>query len=177
MRSGWQRPRNWLSQDAGYTLIEVLVSVGILTSVTVAVTLATFSILSTQQKWRDEVLSTQQLRTSGASFGTDAMVAFTTTLPDKTTSTGLTLWWTDVLGQTTTATFVVTGTSTPYTLVRQLTEETSGGNNNSEKELSTRVVTSTFYRSGKTITFDLKVQGYRSDVKTTTAQGWLRNAD
>ena len=166
-----------ISDRSGYSLVELIVSITVLTSVAAGVTVATFQILTTQNKWRDEALATKDLRALNAVFASDVLLAATTTLDDLSSASSTSLIWTDVNGVTSTATFLLVGAAVPYTLQRTITEAFGTATTTVQKELASKVVTSTFSRSGKTMTFAVGVQGFQSAVRTTTLQAWMRNAD
>jgi len=156
-----------LTNDAGLTLVEAIVAVSILTTVAVMVSTATFRIVSTQRTWRANVLAVKELRHAQSWFAGDAMNATVTSLADTSTSTSVTLEWAYSPTATHTAMYFLSGTSTPFQLVRQF-----DGN---DVEVARRVVSAGFSRSGKTLTFDLEVQAADNQTNTSTLGIYMRN--
>ena len=124
---------------SGYTLVELIVSVSILTSVASGVTIATFQILSTQNKWRDEALATKDLRAINAVFASHALLAATTTLADQSSASSTSLIWTDVNGVTSIAKFALVGTAAPYVLQRTMTQAFGSATTTVQTELASKV--------------------------------------
>lgn len=156
-----------LSNRSGMTLVEVIVAVSILTTVAVMVSTATFQIVSAQRTWRDNVLAVKDLRHAQSWFAGDAMNATVTSLADPAASTSVTLEWAYSPTATHTAMYFLSGTSTPFQLVRRF-----DGN---EIEVARRVVSAGFSRSGKTLTFDLDVQAADDQTNTSTLNTYMRN--
>ena len=159
--------RRILSQPAGFTLVEVIVAVGLLGVVAILVADGTFQIVRSQRTWRENIISTKELRHAGSRFAGDALNAVTTTLTDLAPATNqITMHWTDT-GQTFhSANYSLDGTTTPFTLVRDLDGD--------QLELARRVVSVGFSRSGKTIIFDLEVQAADDATVTSTLTTFLR---
>ena len=161
-----------LRDRSGFTLIEMLVSVGILAIVGGASTVATFQVLSIQGKWRNELRQATELRHAGASFARDALNTASTTLTDlASATTTVALQWEDVNGTTTVATYTLTGTTTPKQLVRTLS---INGSQVGQTQVARNVVSATFSRSGKLVSFDLTVKVGDSATTTRSLDTYLR---
>ena len=160
-----------LSDRSGFTLVEALVSVGLLAIVTGLVVTGTFQILSIQSTWRDDALATKELRHAGSWFAGDALNTASTSLADLATSSTIKLEWTNVSSTTYVATYSVTGTSPDLQLIREL----SDGAVTTQLELARRVASWEFSRSGRTITLDLEVYAAGSETASSTLTTFLRN--
>jgi type II secretory pathway component PulJ len=153
--------------------MELLVAMGILAVVGGATTVATFQVLSIQGEWTDQVRQATELRHAGAAFARDALNPASTTLADlasATTTVGL--QWEDVNGTTTVATYSLTGSPPLKQLVRTLSVN---GSQVGQTEVARNVVSATFSRSGKVVTFDLTVKVGDSAATTRSLVTYLRN--
>lgn len=162
-----------LRDHSGVTLMELLVAMGILAVVAGASTVASFQVLSIQGKWRDEMRQATELRHAGAAFARDALNSASTTLADlasATTTVGL--QWKDVKGTTTLATYSLTGSPPLKQLVRTLS---INGSQVGQTEVARNVVSASFSRSGKVVTFDLTVKVADSATTTRSLDTYLRN--
>ena len=151
-----------LRDHSGLTLMELLVALGILAVVGGASTVATFQVMSIQGKWRDEVRQATELRHAGSAFARDAFNSASTTLADpNSATTTVGLQWTDAKG-----------TTTLKQLVRILS---INGSQVGQTQVARNVVSATFSRSGKVVTFDLTVKVGDSAATTRSLDTYLRN--
>ena len=167
MRLPSSRFFRFLSDRSGMTLIEVVVAVTILITVATIVVPATFQIVSSQRTWRDDVVAIKELRHAQSWFARDAVNTTVTSLADLTTSTSVTLEWSYGLNATHTAMYFLSGTSTPFSLVRQFDGD--------EIEVARRVVDVVFSRSGETLTFDLEVLASGDQTSSSSLNTYMRN--
>ena len=158
-----------LSDRSGFTLIELLVAITIFTTVAAVATTVTFQILGLQRKWREDVVAIRDVRASQSAFAGDALNTVTTTLTDgaATTST-VALHWTGLDSVFHTAQYSLTGTTTPFQLVRTY--------DGLSKEMAGRVESVGFRLSGKILYFDMVGQGAGTSTRSSTLQTYLRNA-
>ena len=157
-----------VSDRSGFTLIEVLVAVTILTTISGLVMTSTFQVLSVRRGWQEQVTATRDVRHAGSWFAGDALNTVTTTLADLTSdNSSTTLHWTDVTDQFHSARYYLSGGSFPYTLIREY-----DGN---PLEMSANVESVAFSRSGKLLTFDLVVKVTESATESRSLQTHLRN--
>ena len=155
-----------LLDRSGFTLMEVLVAVTLISTASALVTVSVFQILSFQRTWRDEVIATRDLRHASSLFAGDALKTATSTLVDgASATTTVSLYWTDVSEVTHTATYA---TSSGDVLQRQL--------DGSVFEVAKKVVSVGFRRSGNTIIFDLAVTAGDGATVSSTLTTFLRYA-
>ena len=103
-----------LTGRGGFTLIEVVVGVTLLSSVSVMVMIASFQVVNSQRSWRDDVTATKELRHMGSWFARDSINTMTTTLADGLSdNASTTIHWTDVDGVFHTATYSLSGDVPP----------------------------------------------------------------
>ncbi len=160
--------RRLLKSPHGFTLLEAVISVGILAVVAGLLSASTFQVLSTQRTWRPNAIAVKELRHAGSVFAKDAFNASTTTLMDLGTPVAsTTLSWTDVTNSTHTATYYLDDSGSA--LIRQF--------DGAELEVARNVVSAEFSSSGKTVTFHLEVQAAQGNTKSSTLRTYLRSAD
>lgn len=155
--------RRLLASPRGFTLLEVLVIVGIFTVVTGVVGRNVFQALSIQRFWREQVVATKELRHAGSIFAGDAVYAQTTSLVEGAPPvSSVTLDWTDRTGVPHTATYTLSGSI----LFRQYDGATIS--------VARRVVNAGFSLSGRMLTFDLEVEAERGGTDSISHQVFLR---
>ena len=139
---------------SGFTLMEVVVAMGILGVVIGMFGPSVFQTLSVQRYWREDVTATRQLRNAGYWFSGDAFNAKTTSLTaDVTPASSVTLTWTDPSNQTVTHTAIYGLNPAGDELIRNFDGE--------EIPVARGVVSVGFSLSGKVLTLDLGVQAAR----------------
>ena len=99
-----------LARSDGFTVLEVLVAVSILTSFTGLIGSSVYQVLSMERFWREEALATKELRRAGAWFSGDAVNAQQTDLVDgDPPAGGVDLIWTGGDGVSHTSTYTLVG--------------------------------------------------------------------
>ncbi len=152
-----------LTSPRGFTLLEVLVIVGIFTIVTGLVGRNVFQTLSIQRFWREQVVATKELRHAGSIFAGDAVYAQITSLVDGAAPvTSVTLDWTDKTGVPHTATYTLSGNI----LFREYDGATIS--------IARHVVSAGFSLSGRMLTFDLEVEAEGDQTDSISHQVFLR---
>ena len=171
MRPVWSKTVKRLLEDSrGFTLVEVLVAVGLLIIVAGLVSSSTFQILSVQRTWQDDVLATQELRQAEGWFARDSLTAVTTTIPHLGPSTTTaSMMWSDILDVNYTSTYSLSG----MTLFRDLD---SSAATSTRIEVAREVATVNFSRSGRLVTFDLSVEAAEGQTATSSLNTYLRYA-
>ena len=105
------------ADSPGFTLAEVMVTVGIFTATSGLIAGSLFQILSLERGWRDDVVATRELRHANFIFASNALNATSTSLVSGATPVStVTLTWTDNLGGQHTAVYGVSGNSLSRTL-------------------------------------------------------------
>ena len=157
-----------LSEQSGFTLVEILVAVGILTVIAGIMVTSTAQIYRFQRTWAPDILATRDVRGAGSYFAGDALNTETTTLTDLAfDNSSTTLHWSDISNVGHRAKYYLSGAAEPYKLMREY--------DGAAIQLTDKVVSVKFSRSGKTITFDLVVQAGDSTASTTITT-FLRNS-
>ena len=148
----------------GFTLVEALIAVGILTLGLGLVGSTVFQSLAVERFWRDDVIATKELRHADSRFAGDALYTEATSLVDGAAPVNtVDLTWTDTDGVSHTAVYSVTGDNR---LVRDL--------NGMQSTLARDVVQTGFSLNGRLLTFDLEVEADRGTTKTSSLQTYLR---
>ncbi|MCH7736079.1 MAG: prepilin-type N-terminal cleavage/methylation domain-containing protein [Chloroflexi bacterium] len=110
--------RNMLASSRGFTLVELLVSISILTVVVGIFGSGMFQVLSIQRFWTDDVKAVREVRHAGSWFAGDALNATDVldaggatrlTCTPSPTVQQITLTWTDQSGATHNVVYSVTG--------------------------------------------------------------------
>ena len=145
----------------GFTLVELIVSVAILTTGFGYLSAASFQVMGLERTWRSDSEATRQLRNAKTWFGGDAFNAEEATLlPD---GTGVVLDWTDAAGS---VTVTYSFDTTAETLVR-----TKDG---LDFPVADDVVSVAFSLAGNILTLDLEIKASGGGTDTTTTQIFLR---
>ena len=161
------------SSQSGFTLVEVLVATGILVVVAGIFMTSYFQIRDFYKRWRDQVEATRDLRHATSVFGTDALITASTTLVSLAPATSTVAFeWTDGTGTTTKAVYSLSGTSSPYSLLRE--HYVNGVDQGDLEIVRGNAVTVEFSLSGKVVTLDLEVLGAGGETKTTTVETHMR---
>ena len=94
--------RSWLiSQAEGFTLVEMLVGITLLTIVMSTIGTSSFQALKTQQRVTDDGLAINELRKGLGWFAEDAKMATSTNLIDSAPATStITMSWRDYFNAT-----------------------------------------------------------------------------
>ena len=155
-----------LRSSAGFSLMEVMVAMGIIAIIMGFFGTGIFQALSIQRTWIDDVRATRELRTGINWFTSDALNAETVDLTDCGGAPCVTLAWTDQ-GLTCRHTAVYKMSST--TLVRVL-------DNTTTTPVADGVVSggTSFSLSIRLLTFDLEVDASPGKTAATSVNTYLR---
>ena len=155
----------WRSQR-GFTLIEVLVSVAILSMVMGTVGTALFQALGTERTVVDDGLAINELRRAISYFSGDVKMAQDTDLVDGGAPvSSCTLSWIDEFAD------AQVSHSSSYAVVDDGLVRTYDGNAHT---VARRVVSVSFSRTGQTITIQLEVNAAPGITKTLSAKTVMR---
>ena len=157
------------SDQSGFTLIELLVGIAIFTTVAALATSVTFQILGVQRKWREDIIAVKEVRAIESAFAGDALNMATSTLVDgAATSTSILMAWTDVGGNFHSAAYNLSGSSTPFLLIRSF--------DGSAKQLGRRVNSIGFRRVGDNLHLAVVAQASATSTRSSNLVTFLRNA-
>ena len=158
--------------SSGFTLIEMMVALGVLSMVVWLAGSGIFQVLSFERYWQDGVTATVDLRRAGSRFAGDALNAEDARdslgervgCPPDVPASSVTLSWTDTADGSHTATYSISGGS----LVRVF-----DGNQN---EMARRVVAGSLQVSLclRLLTMDLQVEGARGSIENIQLQTYMR---
>lgn len=152
------------SERRGFTLVELLVNVGILGIISGLMMTGLFQSLGVTRFWSDDVKATHSLRQAMSVIATDTLSATATDLVDGATAVdSLTLDWVDGSGSPQTATYGVSGSNLTKTI---------DGN---QIILSRNVVAVSFALAGSVFSFDAEVDAELGTTETMSLQTYLRN--
>lgn len=152
-----------VSYCAGFTLMEVVVAVGILGLVLAIVGGSLFQALSIDRFWREDVVATRELRHAGSWFASDALNAATTSLVDGAPPANVVaLAWTGTSGASHAATYSVSEGNLLRSFDGVLAVLVQG------------VVSASFSLSGKVLTFDLTVAAEQGGTASMSLKTYLR---
>ena len=133
--------------SGGFTLVELLVAVGLLTLTTGLVGSGIFQSFAVQRSWTDDMRATRDLRHAGSWFAADSFNAQTTDLSDGAPPSGdVTLTWSDPESAPHTSRYHVTGDS----LIRTY--------DGAETVVARRVASAGFSLSANLLTLNLEVE-------------------
>ena len=153
-----------MSNERGVTLIETLISIGILTMALTMVGGPLFGALSHDGAWREDVSATAAWRRAGALVARDGANAETTSIADGAGPVAAaTLSWTDSAAASHTASYGLSNAN----LVRTL--------DGAPLVVARRVVDVGFSRSGNLLTFTIEVAAGGGSTRTATAAVMLRS--
>ena len=150
--------------EQGFTLLEALISIGILTLVASVFAYSTFQVLNTERRWRPSTIAVRELRQAGSYVAGDVLNASTTTLANLTPSTSATFLWEDTNSTEYVVTYALDDTGT--ILLREI--------NGQVLELAQDVVSVEFNRSNRLITFYLEVESGVGTTKWRTLRTYMR---
>ena len=153
--------------SSGFTLVEVLVAISLLTVVLGMFGGSVFQVLSIQRFWRDDVIATKEIRHAESSFAGDAFNAASVDLAGCGAPPCVTLAWTDNSGVPRQAIYALSGDD----LIRQFVVATTTV---SQRPVARNVVSAGFSLSGKVLTFSLEAKASRDRTATSTLQTFLR---
>ena len=147
----------------GFTLVEMLVGVGIMGLAVGFIGAALFQTLGLSQAWSDDVLATKETRHAASWFARDALNAQTVDLADGAPPvSSVTISWTDQNDVAHTAAYAVVGDR----LVRTL--------DGASITVARQVVSVSFSRSAQVITFSLTVTAAGGATETNDLSVYAR---
>ena len=164
--------RRSLADSSGFTLVEVLFSVGILSLAVGIVGSGIFQVTAVRKHWADDAVATKDLRHAGSWSAGDALNAKVAqdangdTLACTPPNPGVTLIWTDTNGASRRATY----SASAGRLVRQ------DEDGNSIQVIPGGVVDNSvkFSLCGNLLTLDLEVKAERENIETMVLRTYLR---
>ena len=150
-------------EDSGFTLVEMLVVVSIMTLGLSLVGTTVFQTLAIERFWRDKVVAIRELRHAGSYFAGDALNAESVSLIDSSPPVdNVTIQWADGAGVSHTAIYSLSGGN----LVRDI--------DGAQIIVARRIVSVEFSLNGQTLTFDLEVQADAGDTESISLDTYLR---
>ena len=152
--------------DGGFTLVEVLVSVSILTLATGLVGGGIFQSQFVQGLWRADVVATKEWRNAQSWFSGDALRTQTVDLIDgDVPSSSVTFTWTFNDAVLRTATYALSGSD----LIRDY--------DGVQTSVARRVVSASFTRNGSLVVMDLEIFAGGSNTERSSLQIHMRNVN
>ena len=152
--------------DGGFTLVEVLVAVSILTLATGLVGGGIFQSQVVQGPWRAGVVATKEWRNAQSWFSGDALRTQTVDLIDGDVPSSLvTFTWTSTNDELRTATYTLSGSD----LIREY--------EGVQTSVARQVVSANFSRNGSLVVMDLEISADGSDTKQSSLQIYMRNVN
>ena len=158
--------------SSGFTLIEVVVALGLLSMVVGLVGSEIFQLLSFERYWQDDLTATVDMRRAGSRFAGDALnsedakdsLGVRVACPPAAPASSVVLNWTDTADVSHTATYSISGGS----LVREFDGQ--------QNEMARRVVANSLQLSlcGQLLTMDLQVEGGRDRIENIQLQTYMR---
>jgi len=158
--------------SSGFTLVELVVALGLLSMVVGLAGSGIFQVLSFERFWQDDVTATGDLRRAGSRFAGDAINAEDAkdslgqqvSCPPGVPASSVTLSWTDVGSVAHTAVYSISGGS----LIRVF--------DGRQNEMARRVVANSLQVSlcQRLLTMDLRVEAGRGRVENIRLQTYLR---
>ena len=143
----------------GFSLVELMVSIGLLSLVMTLAGAGLFQVMGSQRWWLADSVATKDLRHSLSKFGDDAAKAEIVDLADAGGPvSSLAITWSDANGGLNVSTFAQAGD----TFTRELGGTTS--------VLARNVTAVAFNRTGKTLKLDLTVAAAPGETKTESLQ-------
>ena len=151
----------------GFTLVESLVGLAIVSLIMSALGLTTFQLLGTEKGIVEEGVAVSELRRGLGWFSDDAEMARTVSLADGGTASNLTLSWTNEYGGASTAhtaTYALNG--------RQLIRSYDGH----DQVVADRLLSVTFSRTGRSITATAVADSGLGDSRTFSLASAMRTS-
>jgi prepilin-type N-terminal cleavage/methylation domain-containing protein len=140
------RSGHGVNSQRGFNLVEMMVSIGLLSLVVTLAGSALFQALGSQRWWQADAMATRDLRHAMSLYGRDAAKAETVDLADAGGPvSSLIITWPDSTGSLHTTTFAMSGDT--------LTRDVDGA----AMILARNVTSVEFNRSGKTLQLELTV--------------------
>ena len=155
--------RNLITKAAGFTLLETVVAMGLLSMAVGMIVPGVFQTLRFEQFWQDGVVATKDLRHAGSRFAGDALSTENTDLVDGVAAD--TVMLTNYAGHEATYS---------KNLQDELVRSHDDGVVTVENTLAAKVKTVEFLLSGDELTMTLVVYAVGTDEKSMTLRTTLR---
>lgn len=160
---GWRKLLKYdASGEAGVTLLETMVALGILSLGLTLIGNGVFQVLSIQRYWQDQHVATKDLRHVGSWFAGDALNAQSVLIGGSPSGTNVTLSWTDSANVAHTAVYSLSGGN----LIRDFDGVSS--------ILAQSVVSANWDLTGNVVTMTLETEADGNTTETITLQTYLR---
>ena len=157
-----------LNGEDGFTLLEAVIAVGILSVVAGLFSMATFQVLAAQRTWQPNAEAIRDLRRSGSIVAGDVLNAATTTLVhDAAAVSSAEFSWTDVNDNLFEVKYDLHQSDT--TLRRTI--------NGVQSDIAENVQTLEFSRAGRLVTFYVEVSAAGGVNKNRTLSTFMRSFD
>ena len=166
--------RTWLIRGAeGFTLVEMLVGITLLTIVMSTIGTSSFQALKTQQRVSQDGLAINELRKGLGWFAEDAKMATSTNLTDGApAATTVTMSWRDYFNATGTSGVLHTAS---YALNGDRLERTY--DDSSTHTVARDVVTALFSLASNTVTAQIEVNAQPDTTRTLSVSSVMRASD
>jgi len=156
--------RKLMAGAAGFTLLETVVAMGLLSLAVGMIGPGVFQVLHFEQFWKDRVVATRDLRHAGSRFAGDVLGSKTTNLEDGVPVATVML--------TTHLNYVITySKNLENELIRS---HFDGDATTYESRLATRVESVEFLLSGNVVTMTLTVDTVGTETRTMILRSTLR---
>ena len=148
--------------EGGFTLLETMAALGILSLGLIMIGTGVFEVLSVQRYWQDQRVATKDLRHVGSWFAGDALNAETVSFGGTPLGSSVTVTWTDSASIAHTAIYSLSGND----LIRNLDGVTY--------TVAEKIVSVNWALAGNVVTMTLETEADRSTTETITLQTYLR---
>ena len=164
--------RRLISETHGFTLVETVVGVTLLTLVMTTIGPASFQALETLQVNSEEGLAVNELRKGLSWFAEDGKMAFSTNLTNGApATTTVTMGWTDYFNATSTSGVSHTAS---YALNGDSLERSFDGNTHT---VARGVVSAVFSLASTTLTANVEVRGEHDTPRILSVSSVMRARD
>lgn len=153
----------FIGDSGGFTLLEVMVAISILTMGVGMIGTGVFQVLSGARFWQENVVATKDLRHAGSWFASDALNAKTTDLIDGAAAVNTVMLTTFGDNE---ITYSLSGSD----LIRSFDD----GMTVAQTKVATDVVSADFSLAGDILTFSLEVTADHGGTKTISLNTRLR---
>lgn len=148
--------------QAGVSLLETMVALGILSLAMTMIGTGIFQVLSIQRYWQDQRVATRDLRHAGSWFAGDALNAQSVSIGGNPAGSSVTITWTN----SSDVTHVVVYSLSDSDLIRDLDGVTN--------TIAEKVVSVNWSLDGNVLTMTLETEADAGSTETITLQTYLR---
>ena len=164
--------RSWLIRQEGFTLVEMLVGITLLTIVMSTIGTSSFQALKTQQRVSEDGLAINELRKGLGWFAEDAKMATSTNLIDGALATStITMSWRDYFNATSGSAVLHTAS---YALNGDVLERTY---DSATHAVARDVVAVEFSLASTTVTAQIEVNAQPGTTRILSVDSIMRTAD